>query len=209
METSNGFIALGNALFLIAVTMRADRLRLSRELSLLLALLMLIGAIIGARVLYLVLHEISFGVGLSLLSAHRGGFSYIGAIMGAALMLLFFARILRKSALILGGEIAPIWCLMSALWRVRCHFAGCCHGSTTSNAFFTGLGAFTHSGAPKQIPLPAVEIVFLLLLSLWLSKGSAKIASEYRLNDENRCSLVVGSYFAAYLLFRVIAEYWR
>lgn len=108
MEMGNVYLALANALFIAGVTLRHERMNSSREFALGLALAMLLGGLTGARLLYIVLYDVPWREGLSLLSAHRGGFSMVGAVLGATLSLLIMAKLAKQSALMLGGEIVPV-----------------------------------------------------------------------------------------------------
>lgn len=209
MEMGNVYLALANALFMAGVTLRHKRINSSREFALGLSLAMLLGGLIGARLLYIVLYDVPWREGLSLLSAHRGGFTIVGAILGASMTLLIFARLARRSALMLGGEIVPVWCFASIFWRMRCHFSGCCHGSATNSPLMLWLGGISQSGAPGQIPFPAMEMLFLLALSIWLGPGITMLTQRRNMGMEKGHKLGVFSYFIAYGLFRVIILLWH
>lgn len=206
---ANVYLAIANALFLAGVTLRHKQLNGSREFALGLALTMLFCGLAGSRLLYIILYDVPWRDGLSLLSAHRGGFSYIGAILGASMALLITAHLKRHSALVLGGETVPIWCFASIFWRMRCHFSGCCHGPATTGDFWLELGRISKCGAPGHVPLPAIEMLFLLALSIWLGPGISLLCRRLYMSIATGHKLRIFSYFSAYGLFRLTINFWH
>ncbi|HOI91516.1 MAG TPA: prolipoprotein diacylglyceryl transferase [Candidatus Rifleibacterium sp.] len=207
MELGNIYISLANLVFLLSVTRSHSRMNLSREEALSLALLMLFAGVAGARLFYALINGISLNQAFDLFSAHRGGFSILGAVVAAFLTLIIFSTVNKKSVTAVAGEIVPAWCLASIFWRMRCHFNGCCHGATIASPFISSLAGFTCAGAPGQMPLPLFEMLFLLLLLVWLTAGIAFLARKTGCSEEKCHRLRILSYFSAYGIFRLLTPH--
>lgn len=208
METGNIYISIANLVFLLSVTRRHSRMNLSREQALSLALLMLFTGAAGARILYALINGVPLSLALDLFSAHRGGFSILGAIAAAFITLVIFSTVKQKSVTAVAGEIVPAWCLASVFWRMRCHFSGCCHGGTIASPFIRSLAGFTCAGAPGQMPLPLFEVLFLLLLLTWLTAGISFLARKTGFSEEKCHRLRILSYFSAYGIFRLLTPHY-
>lgn len=206
METGNIYLAFANAIFLFGVTSRYKRLELSREQALTLALLMLFTGAIGARVWYAVFNGIPMQQALDIASAHRGGFSILGAITAAFLLLIIFSRAIKKPAVTIAGEVVPVWCAASIFWRLRCHFSGCCYGAPTRSEFLGNLIKLTGGGEPGCIPLPLFEMLFLAGLFIWLTVGISYLARWQGLETKKYHLLRIISYFSAYGIFRLLTH---
>lgn len=205
METGNIYLAIANALFLLGVTLRHAQMKFSREQALTLALLMLFSGAVGARVWYAVFNGIPMNQALDPFSAHRGGFSFLGAIVAAFLLLVLFARALKKPVLTTAAEIVPVWCAASVFWRMRCHFSGCCYGAATSSEFLGDLVRFTGGKEPGRIPLPLFEMIFLIGLFVWLTAGISYLARKKGFEQKKCHQLSVATYFLAYGIFRLLS----
>ncbi len=207
MNFYNLFIAAGNAVFLLGMTLRSPKMRISRQHGLALALFCLFTALVGARITYIAIHGVPWGEGLSPWSAHRGGFSFIGAILGASGGLIIFARSLRLPAVFCAGETVQVWCLSSILWRMRCHFAGCCHGGASADELIRRFAIMSGSGSPGSFPLPALEILFLAVLFLWLGPIiSFLVARQAGRYEEYWQKVRVLTYIAGYFIYRAVCS---
>ncbi len=207
METGNIYISLANLVFLLSVTRSHSRMNLSREQALSLALLMLFTGAAGARFFYALLNGISLNQAFDLFSAHRGGFSILGAMSAAFLSLVVFSAVKKKPVTAIAGAVVPAWCLASVFWRMRCHFNGCCHGGTIDNPFISSLAKLSCAGSPGQMPLPLFEMLFLLLLLVWLTAGIAFMARKTGCSEEKCHRLRILSYFSAYGIFRMLTPH--
>lgn len=94
-----------------------------------LSLYLLIGAIIGARVVFVALDWGAYAGHLNkLFNVWEGGLSFHGGLIGGFLAALLFARRYKKSFWDLADESAPGVALGYAFARIGCFLNGCCHG---------------------------------------------------------------------------------
>lgn len=207
MEAGNLYLSIANLIFLLGVTLRHVRMNLSREQALLLALLMLFTGAAGARLWYALFNGIPLYQALDILSAHRGGFSILGAVSAAFLTLFAFSAVVKKSATAIAGETVSVWCFASIFWRMRCHFNGCCHGEPTDNGLINSLINLSGAGTPGHIPLPLFEMLFLAALCVWLTAGIAFLARKAGFSEEKSHRLRILSYFSAYGFFRLLTPH--
>ncbi|MBS4021663.1 MAG: prolipoprotein diacylglyceryl transferase [Dethiobacter sp.] len=90
-----------------------------------LLLYMLIGGVIGARVLYVVQNLGYFLPNpLSILSIHQGGLSFHGAFFGGAAVVFYYTRKHRLSFLELADILAPGLVIGYAIGRIGCDIYG-------------------------------------------------------------------------------------
>ena len=95
-----------------------------------LAFWVIIGAIIGARLLYVIVEYKTFAnAPLDAFKIWNGGLVYFGGLMGALVSALFFLRKNRINYLRMGDVAAPCIALGQAIGRLGCFAAGCCYGS--------------------------------------------------------------------------------
>lgn len=170
--------ALGVLLGLLLVLLYCRRFGLEREDCAFLYVFGAIGAVIGAKLLYLLTIAPQLVQGLPLLWQNpiqfiqhylSGGLVFygglVGAIVGAALCARYFSLRLRDYFPV----FVPVFPLIHAIGRVGCFAAGCCYGMEAD----WGL-AFTDSlvapNGVKLIPIQLFEAgaeVLICLILLW------------------------------------------
>lgn len=118
---------------------RARQAGLDRELVLSLALWMVIGGVVGARLFYVIEYwdqrfraDTVFETIGRILHYPQGGLVIYGGLLGAALATLLFARKERLPLLPIADLIAPSLVVGLALGRIGCLLNGCCYGGPTS-----------------------------------------------------------------------------
>lgn len=134
----------------ILVGMRnAKKVGISFESQLDVAFWIVFGALIGARVLFIVVNvqtylelppEIVrvFGLEISLpavLAFWRGGLVFYGGVIGAATGAIVVAIRRKLPALALADCIAPAVAIAHTIGRLGCFFAGCCYGHPGAGGF--------------------------------------------------------------------------
>ncbi|MBQ8296195.1 MAG: prolipoprotein diacylglyceryl transferase [Ruminococcus sp.] len=167
-----------------------------------------IGAVVGAKGLYLLIEpdtvaalfrENGFNTD-TLLTAVQGGFVFYGGFIGGLIAVILYALSQKKSVWLYLMTIAPAVPLAHAFGRIGCFMAGCCYG-VPSERF--GI-AFTQAiGAPngiKLFPVQLLESALLLILAL--------IMQIYFCKTKHR-HCVTFVYLFAYPVIRIITEQFR
>lgn len=174
-----------------------------------LAIAMLISAIVGSKVLMIVV-DLSHGVParevFSLATLRAGGAIHGGII--AATGTLFWK--LRKGQglplRITGDAMAPGVALGQAIGRLGCFAAGCCYGTECHQpwaATFTDPLARAFSGTPLGIPLHPVQL-YNTLANLGVMGLLLVVRPRRAFKGQ-----VMALYFLAEGLGRVVTETWR
>lgn len=174
-----------------------------------LAFASLIGAILGARLFYVVTEWQQFRSSpVDILKIWEGGLVYYGGLTGG---LIGSWAWLRKhpefSWRKLADWVSPTLAVGHAIGRLGCFSAGCCYGRETSGPCAV---IFTHpdSLAPIGIPLHPSQIyesLFLFSLGAVLWYQNAK-----KLEDKNRADgEIFGNYLIVYSIGRFALEFLR
>lgn len=168
----------------------------------------LLGAIGGARLLYIMIEWKSIQWSLRSLwdlVVHSGGVFY-GGFVGAVVASILFLR-KRSIPIWLAADIAaPAVALGQGIGRWGCFFAGCCWGKPTHlpwSVTFTNEIAQRWMGTPLNTPLHPTQIYesfFTLILAGWLT---------WRLRSKHRRSDIWWSYVALYAMGRFAIEFLR
>lgn len=164
-----------------------------------------LGAIVGAKVLYLVVSydliqwnrilELDY-----LNSIMKGGFVFYGGMIGGLLFVLAAGKIHKIDAMPYIERLICLIPLIHAFGRIGCYRVGCCYGK-----HYEGFGAVVYGAdtlAPHGVslfPVQLVEAILLLVIFLCLVvlllKGKEKFS--------------ISTYFVLYGLVRFALEYWR
>ncbi len=168
----------------------------------------LIGAIVGARGLYLFVerHHLDWSFGnLFNIILHSGGVFY-GGLIGAVVTSVLFLRHHRVPIWLAADIAAPAVALGQGIGRWGCFFAGCCWGKPTDvpwSIVFTSPIAGERMGTPLGVhlhPTQIYESIFTLLLAgflLWFHGRS------HRYGD------IWWTYLPVYAVGRFIIEFYR
>jgi phosphatidylglycerol:prolipoprotein diacylglycerol transferase len=172
------------------------------------AALIIVGALIGAKLLYLIVDYDTvismfriYGVNSdTLLNAIQGGFVFYGGFFGGLLAAFLYAKSQKKSLWLYLMTIAPAIPLAHAFGRVGCFMAGCCYGipsETYGIAFTQSLGA---PNGIKLFPVQLLEAALLLILALIMQ-------IFYQRTKHLHC--VIYLYLFLYPIIRIITEQFR
>lgn len=176
----------------------------------LVALVTLISAFFGAKLLfYIVSWKSVFLIFQSLsfidavMATLQGGFVFYGGLIGGIIGLFVILKIQKEDFFKYSNIYAVVLPLGHAFGRVGCFFAGCCYGIKHS-----GFLSYTYSNAldvstPLGVPLLAVQLIealalvvlFLILLLVYLKFSNNKIVSFL--------------YMITYSILRFILEFFR
>uniref|UniRef100_A0A7C6EAM0 Phosphatidylglycerol--prolipoprotein diacylglyceryl transferase n=1 Tax=candidate division WOR-3 bacterium TaxID=2052148 RepID=A0A7C6EAM0_UNCW3 len=173
-----------------------------------LALVVLIGVIIGARLLYVIFHFSEFKDDLvSIIAFWRGGLAvlmFYGGLVFAILAGIFYVQRQKLPLLKMLDAVAPAIVLGEFFTRLGCFLNGCCFGKPT-NSF---LGIVFPANSPAGYVFPHTPIhptqlysslagLLLFNFSLWLEKK--------RLGDGVLFFIIL----ALYSLYRFLIDFVR
>lgn len=168
-----------------------------------LSLLLVFGAIIGARILYILLYPQQFSTLYDYLALHEGGLVFYGGFIGALLLLIIYGRRHRLDLWQLGACLAPSLAIGQAIGRLGCFTNNCCYGKISESCHFYHL-----PGDPANVfrhPTQLYESAWLLILSLVLQW---QLQRQVRSPDPDYAK-VVNIYILAYTFFRFLIEFIR
>lgn len=164
----------------------------------------MIGAIIGAKLLFLI---VSFrqiiNESIPLWAVIKGGFVFYGGLAGGAIGILIYAKQFRMQIAKLFEIYATVLPLGHAFGRLGCFFAGCCYGmpyiGKFSCTYHVSIG-----NTPTNIslfPIQLVEaiglvVIFSLLLIVYLKTAE-------------KCGVTPILYCFLYPILRFILEFFR
>ena len=154
-----------------------------------------IGALVGAKLLYIL-------VSLPEISAHMdqwiyyvsSGFVFYGGLLGAIIGSVFYCHEFHKDFYGQTNVLVPMIPLFHAFARIGCFFSGCCYGAESE---FLGLPTFSVYANPMEtnrIPVQLIEAGMEFLLFLFL-----------QFYKENR----LYAYLFFYSIGRFLLEFWR
>ena len=202
-------IALAFLAGLWTATLRAKRERIPGERIADVTLWLMVGAILGARFVYVTTYwreEFAGRPLTEIFMIQHGGLVYyggfIGAVLAGTIYLLWKKMPLWKTADVLAPSIA----LGSVFGRVGCLLNGCCYGRPTDVPWaitFTNPQAQELSGAPLGVPLHPTEI-YDALLNLGLYVFLAWLFRRKKFDGQ-----IFATYLICYAITRSITEYFR
>ncbi len=174
------------------------------------AIYTMIGAIVGAKLLFLVvsLPDIIemfriYPAEDVLFSIIKGGFVFYGGLIGGALGLLIYIKQFKLKLEPFVEVFAVVVPLGHAFGRVGCFFAGCCYGMEYDGPLshtYTVTAGSTPLGVPL-LPIQLIETTCLLILF-----GALMIAF---FKGKNRPFLCAKIYAISYATIRFTLEFFR
>jgi phosphatidylglycerol:prolipoprotein diacylglycerol transferase len=174
------FIAAAILMALAFTSLEAKKKGLNPKLTSELGFYALIGALLGARLFFVLLNFNYFlKHPVEILMFWKGGLVFLGGALGATLSSYFFFKRYKQPLLPWADALAPGIALGQAIGRWGCFFAGCCYGKPTHVPWSI---TFTNpdSLAPLFVPLHPTQIYhslagfitfgLLLLSKKWFKK---------------------------------------
>lgn len=184
--------------------------KLDREVLIDLFIYATLGALIGGKILYMVV-DLPWLIGhvgdflrdpLSLLHYLSSGFVFYGGLIG--LLIAVFLYFYKRPSLLLEEYLEacmPAFPLFHCFGRIGCFLAGCCYGAVSNSLFAMPL--YTQANPQvlvSRYPVPLFEAAFNLLL----------FVSLLVLNRRRRNGFVqLGFYLSMYGIFRFLIEWLR
>jgi len=118
------------------------------------ALLILIGAVIGARVVFVILNWDQYAAApVTIFSVWEGGLSFHGGLGGAIIAGYLFSRVRGMEFNLVADLATPATALGYSLTRIGCFLNGCCYGRACSSHWPLGM-VFPPGTAAGQAQVP-------------------------------------------------------
>jgi phosphatidylglycerol:prolipoprotein diacylglycerol transferase len=196
-------IGIGFLLGIYLASRRAKKEGLNPDRILDLGVYLLLAAIIGSRVLYVLTAWQEFTANpLDMFAIWKGGLVFYGGVLAAVPMGIWYVRKHSLPVWKTADILAPYIALGHAFGRLGCFFAGCCYGAPCSGPICITFSD-PHSLAPLGVPLFPTQlmesggefIIFALLLVL----------RRYKKSDGQLFWL----YIAFYAILRFTLEFFR
>ena len=166
---------------------------------------LIVGAILGARTLYVTSYwreEFAGRPVLELFSVWRGGLVFYGGLIGASLACMIYTRVRKVPLWKMADTIAPSIALGSAFGRLGCLLNGCCYGRPCDLPWAITFPPDSRA-APPGVPLHPVQ-VYDASLNFLCYLGLAWLFRRKKFDGQ-----VFAVYLIAYALLRSFAEMFR
>jgi phosphatidylglycerol:prolipoprotein diacylglycerol transferase len=201
---SYGFFVATAILLALGIAYREAKQRgLARHIVPDLGFYLILSAIVGARLLYVLFRFDYFAAHpLEILQFWKGGLVFSGGAVLAIAVGWFYLRQQNQSFLAWADAFAPGIAAGQAWGRIGCFLAGCCYGQTCYLPWAVSFES-TESLAPTHVPLHPTQIyhslagVITFVLLLTLGK---------RLQGKGQA---FGLFLVLYAVFRIGIEFYR
>ena len=209
LPTYGVLIALG---FLVGISLSARLARrsgLDPERITNLGIVLLVSAILGAKLFLIADNWTYYSADLSRLfslEALRSGGVFYGGLVAAIGVAFYYTRRHRMPWLATADAMVPGLAFGHAIGRLGCYAAGCCWGRECHLAWavtFTDPAAHSFTGVPLNVPLHPTQLyeasgtalIGIVLLCLYLRPHAA--------------GTILGAYLVLYSSFRFFVEFFR
>lgn len=139
-----------------------------------LAFWLMVGVIIGGRILYVVLHPAEFSDVTSIFEIWNGGMMFFGGFIGAFIAGVLYLKKQRISITLMSDIISPSVALGEFFTRIGCFLNGCCFGTPTKlpwGVIFPNGSFAAQAGLDCQIhPTQLYSSLFGLFLFFFLHR---------------------------------------
>lgn len=174
IHTYGFFVALGFITGILVTVRLGKKQGIPSQQVMDMAFVMMIWAIVGSRLLYVV---INFGYyrahPLDAFKIWQGGLVFSGGLVAVAAAMTWYLRRHRLSFWAVGDLWAPALALGQAVGRIGCFMAGCCYGRPTDLPWGIVFD-HPHTLAPPNVPLHPTQlysslggfVIFLVLCVL-------------------------------------------
>jgi phosphatidylglycerol---prolipoprotein diacylglyceryl transferase len=199
-------VALGFLAGLWTASRRSPREGVSPEQILDLGPWVIIGAIVGARALYVVSYWRQFAdEPLEIIAVWHGGLVYYGGLIGDILACILYTRLNKVPLAKLADIVAPSIALGHVFGRIGCLLNGCCYGHTCSLpwAIVYPQEFYLRNSVSKDAALHPTQI-YESLLNLILYLALAQLYRRKKFDGQ-----VFATYLVGYALLRSFVELFR
>ena len=182
---------------------RAVHEGMTRDTVMNLAPWIIIGAIVGARILYVITfwkEEFANASLLEIFKLRRSGLVYYGGLIGASLGTIIYARKNRIHLWKLADVMAPSIALGHAFGRIGCLMTGCCYGKPTDLPWAIH---FPHTHWTKGVGVHPTQI-YESALNFLLFFGLSFLFYRKKFHGQ-----VFAAYLIGYAFLRALVETFR
>ena len=166
---------------------------------------LIVGAIVGARTLYVISYwqeQFAGGSFWDIFKVWNGGLVYYGGLIGATLAGVIYIRRKKLPLWTLADIVAPSIALGYVFGRIGCLLNGCCYGRACDLPWAIRFPPGNAMNAPT-FPVHPTEL-YESLLNLGLYAGLAWLYRHKRFEGQ-----VFGAYLVCYALLRSFVELFR
>lgn len=181
----------------------AGRFGITPERIIDLSIVFMFSAMLGSRILYILLYPQQFQEAWSWFALNRGGLVFFGGFLATVAGVILFGKYYRISLRILGDLIAPCLALGHTVGRLGCFVNGCCYGAPTDLPWACRFA--TASDSLGRHPTQLYEAAFLFVAMIVTHRLLTKRAST----GHPPAGFIWGGYVASYGLFRFMIEFLR
>jgi len=165
----------------------------------------MIGAIVGAKLLFIAVtidEIIEYNIPIQ--DVIKGGFVFYGGLLGGILGLFIYCKQFKEKFAQYAELFATVLPLGHAFGRVGCFFAGCCYGmpydGPFSHTYHVVQGGTTPLGVPL-LPIQLIEATILLIVF------AVMMVLYFRSKDRYGMAPLI--YLAIYSVVRFVLEFFR
>ena len=148
---------------ILAIYARPAKFPLNRIEILIVSAILVISGLLGARVLFILLHWKTMKFAISGIFSIYGGYAYFGALIFCILVLWAYSVLRRINFLALLDYSMPFLILSQVFVRIGCLLAGCCYGKPTGKSF-----GFIFKPVDGLLRHPTQAYEALVLLSVYI-----------------------------------------
>ena len=166
-------VAVGFAAATLLACRHAGEFSINKDKVIDLAIVMLAGGIIGARIVYIALNfQYYIKNPLETINLTKGGLVWYGAFIFGMLAAAWFLRRNKINFWSAADLFAPYIALAQAFGRIGCFLNGCCYGSVAPAGFVLGdiLPGETVCRYPTQILSAIALFLIFVVLRIWQKK---------------------------------------
>jgi phosphatidylglycerol:prolipoprotein diacylglycerol transferase len=163
-------VAIGFAVATLLAYKHADEFGVNREKIIDFGIAILVGGIIGARIVYIALNfQYYVNNPLEIINLAKGGLVWYGAFIFGMISAAWYIRKNKMSFWATADLFAPYIALAQAFGRIGCFLNGCCYGSVAPSSFmlsvvFPGESVLRY---PTQVFSTIMLLVIFFILRAW------------------------------------------
>lgn len=196
-------VATGFLVGLWTASRRAERAGIPREKILDLGPLLLGGAIVGSRALFVVSYWKEYFASepwWEVFMIRHGGLVYFGGLVGASVSFILYARWRKLPLWKMADVFAPSLALGQAIGRVGCFLNGCCYGKPTALPWGVHFPTGHETGGVAVHPTQ----LYASLVDLGLCAALAWLHRRKKFDGQ-----VFAAYLVGYSILRSLVEVFR